>query len=588
MPMIDVVAIGAVSPLGLGDAAWSNGPHGAPASQRIARDGALAAAGLRRPFAARVPLASSGGEDRATTLLLAAIAQIEPALTAALTKGARLGLSLGSSSGGMESAERLFAALDSDAPAVSAQQLDAATYHAPFRAAVARLDARLDAGCPGLTRRAHLLSACSASTLAIGLAMAWLEADACDLVVAGGYDALTTFVAAGFEALGATTATCPPRPFRLGRDGMSLGEGAGVVLLRRAGSSLPRLARLLGAGASGDAVHLTAPDREGGGLSRAASQALDRAGIEPSTVDLVSVHGTSTPFNDPMEAKAIARALGQHGRDVAVHAAKASIGHTLGAAGVLETLLAIDALRRGMIPATAGEGELDPAVGAHPRARNEAATLRRVLKLSAAFGGANAALIVGGPDDDAPSVARPLREVHERARVEVGPALDLDRVAERSGVPRERLGRMDGAARAALAAVAELAHAVGRERLRGAGIVLGTTVATIDVNAVYAAAMRARGAGHAEGRRFVYTTPNAAAGECAIAFGLTGPNLAVGRGADASREAHEVARDLCARGDAERFVVVEVDADGPVARRQLAALGLDLPLGARATLLERD
>ena len=360
--MIDVVAAGAVSPLGLGDAAWSNGPLGAPAPLRIVRDEALVAAGLRRPFAARVPIDTTADvePDRATALLLHVLAQIEPALP----RGARIGLALGSSSGAMRSAERLFAALASFAP-ITPSQLEAATYHAPFRAAVARLQ---QSGHQ-VVRRAHVLTACSASTLAIGLGMAWLDARACDLVIAGGYDALTTFVAAGFEALGATTSTTPPRPFRLGRDGMSLGEGAGVLLLRRSDPSCPRLARLLGAGAAGDAVHLTAPDREGRGLSRAATQAIARAAIDPSTIDLISVHGTSTAFNDPMESKAIARALGPHGRQVAVHAAKASIGHTLGAAGVLETLLAIDAIRRAIVPATAGEGALDPDVDAHPRAQ---------------------------------------------------------------------------------------------------------------------------------------------------------------------------------------------------------------------------
>src|SRR5260370_41932286 len=121
---------------------------------------------------------------------------------------------------------------------------------------------------------------------------------------------------------------------------MALGEGAALFVMRAKATNA--LASIVGFGASGDAVHLTAPDREGRGVHRAASSALVRAGVAPSSIDLVSVHGTSTPFNDAMEHKAILHVLGDRARDVPVHAAKASIGHTLRAAGALETALVID------------------------------------------------------------------------------------------------------------------------------------------------------------------------------------------------------------------------------------------------------
>lgn len=342
------------------------------------------------------------------------------------------------------------------------------------------------------------------------------------------------------------------------------------------------VARIAGAGASGDAVHLTAPDRTGGGLARAARRALE--GFE-GAIDLVSVHGTSTPFNDPMEAKAIA-SLGLS--DAAVHAGKASIGHTLGAAGVLESVLAIDALQRQVLPATAGEGELDPEVRARPLERNVSGQVRGVLKLSAAFGGANAALVIVPPR----AHGRGLQDNGEGARVSprvqgevsVEEMDDLDRIAAVSGVARERLARMDGVCRLALFAVGSLVREVGE--LRGAAIVLGTVLATIDVNAIYDANFRAKGAAHAEGRRFAYTTPNAAAGECAMAFALTGPNLAVSRGPDAYAEANEVARDLL-RSDAERVVVVEVDSGGPAARAIVEATGWPVRFGATARLYSR-
>lgn len=567
--MIDVLAIGAVSPLGAGVQAWSLGAIGAPAACSVREDEVLRAAGLRKPFAARVAI--DRGRDPAVTMLLAAYAQIADAIPSG-----RLGVAIGTSSGGMATAERLFA---TRAAGVDPTLADAATYHGPFRALLRTMDREV-------VRATHPVTACSASTIAIGIAMRWLESEQVDVAIAGGYDALTTFVAAGFEALGATTAAPPAKPFRVGRDGMSLGEGAGLFVLVRAGTARDALARIAGFGAAGDAVHLTAPDRTGGGLARAASRAL--RGIDPREVDLVSVHGTSTPFNDPMESKAIATALGRPIVEVDVHAGKASIGHTLGAAGVLESALAIDALRRGVAPATAGEGELDPEVEARPNVRNEAKPIRAVLKLSAAFGGANAALAIVPADRDV-KVAIERRAVREVARVEVRDVLCdvLDPVVEASGVARERLARMDHPCRLALWACGKLAGEVGRERLKGAGIVLGTALATIDVNAVYDEGMRRKGAAFAEGRRFAYTTPNAAAGECAMAFGLTGPNLAVSRGWDAAVEAEEVARDLIAAGDAEAVVVVDVDARGPVAREVAAAVGVDVPWGARARLLER-
>lgn len=566
--MIDVVATAAIGPLGEGDAFVVGAPN-APAPTRITLDPRLTAAGLRRPFAARSSVAEAAreaGEDPATTLLLAVVRQV----SAQLSPGERVGLAIGTSSGGMATSERFFRAR-ATGEAIDPALADAATYHAPFRALLATLSAE------GIepVRTTHLLTACSASTLALGLGVMWLEQDLCDVVLAGGYDALTTFVAAGFEALGATTSRLPPRPFRVDRDGMALGEGAGVMVLRRVFPG--RVARIVGFGASCDAVHLTAPDRTGGGLSRAALQAL----AEDAPVDLVSVHGTSTVFNDPMESKALALAL--PGKSPPVHAAKASIGHTLGAAGVLESILVIDALRRGLLPATPGEGALDPEVGAHPCTENAPADVRGALKLSAAFGGANAALHFVRADFAGPRTARPL--VTPRRLAEAVPTTyELEALSASTGLARDRLARMDGLCHRALAAVGALAAVVGREALVGAGIVVGTVLATLDLNAVYEAGLAARGAAFAEGRRFAYTTPNACAGECAMAFRLTGPAMTVSRGLDARLEAREVAADFLATRRAQRVVVVSVDAPGPCAELVLEKTGWPVDFQARAEL----
>ncbi|MEO7329005.1 MAG: beta-ketoacyl synthase N-terminal-like domain-containing protein, partial [Minicystis sp.] len=347
-----VIALGAVSALGLGDEAVRPGEAGAPARTAIARDPLLEAGGLARPFAARAPadLGVAPSEDRATDLLRAALGQVVAQLEAIRPgfRGERLGIALGTSSGGMLSSERFFAARAEGAltPALARR----ATYFAPFDDALASF------GLAHVEPRTQILAACAASTFAVGLGLRWLARGACDLVLCGGYDGVGLFVASGFEVLRATTAT-RPRPFRVDRDGMSLGEGAGVIALVRAADRRGANARafIAGFGASTDAVHITAPDRTGGGLARAGAAALADAALTGAAIDLVSAHATATPFNDAMESRALA-ALFAGAAPPVVHPFKAQIGHTLGAAGVLEALAAASALETGVAPAAAGEG----------------------------------------------------------------------------------------------------------------------------------------------------------------------------------------------------------------------------------------
>jgi 3-oxoacyl-[acyl-carrier-protein] synthase II len=416
-----------------------------------------------------------------------------------------------------------------------------------------------------------VLGACASSTLAIGLAMRCLERGPCDLVLAGGFDEVTVFVAAGFEVLRATTASPPPRPFRLGRDGMALGEGAAVLALARGVTRAHGF--VAGFGAASDAFHLTAPDRAGSGLARAAAAALAEAGRP--TIDFVSAHATATPFNDAAEAQAIARALDGR-RDVPVHPFKAQIGHTLGAAGALELLACVDAIERGVLPAAAGEGEPDPDAPALLLALSRAASPRVALKLSSAFGGANASLVVAA----APGPARAVRPVFVHAVVHVAREPELEQLAAATRSRPDRLARADALVRLALAAVSGLRDASGP--LEGAGIVAGSAFATVETNALFAAGIRARGARLAEPRRFPYTSPNAVAGECSIAFGLSGPSFTVGGGPHAGLEALAAAALLVGAGDAERVVVVAVDEAGPSVR---AFGGGSIVSGAVALLL---
>jgi 3-oxoacyl-[acyl-carrier-protein] synthase II len=581
-----VIAAGAVSALGVGRDAYRAAEGGEPARCALARDPVLEAAGLTKPFAGRAPrdLGVPEGEDRATELLVCALSQVTRALDASRPgwRAERFGVSIGTSSGGMLTAERFFAArAQGVSDADLAPLARGATYFAPFDRALELC------GLTAATKRTQVLAACSASTIAIGLGMKWLERGACDLVLAGGYDGLSVFVASGFEVLRATTAA-RPKPFRLGRDGMSLGEGAGIVaLVRGEARREPPLFWIAGFGASTDAVHITAPDRTGAGLVRAGRAALDDAGFSSAQIDLVSAHATATPFNDAMESRAIT-ALTEGAPAPVVHPFKAQIGHTLGAAGVLETLAAADALRESIAPAAAGEGDVDPDAPAVLLPRGERRHLRAALKLSAAFGGANAALVIDAHQGSRrSSIPRP---VYVRAYAHVTTA-ELDVLAPLTGVARDRLARLDALCRLGLAAVATLAAQVGRDALRGAGIAAGHGLATLDTNDVFDARRRARGATSVEPRVFPATSPNAIAGECAIVYQLTGPGFATGSGLEGSIEALLAAAELVAAGDADRMVVVAADDAGPAARDLLRAAGWDarpLERGAVALLLTPD
>lgn len=597
MSDVSAIATAAWSGLGFGEQAVRVATPGLTASVAIREDAELKEAGLRRPMCARAfprePADPNRWDDFATELLhatvepvLARLAEVRPGW-----QDERIGVAIGTSSGGILSGEQVFALRAKEPPEpIPAALATRANYFAPF------LDALRAAGIDpdGLARRSQVLTACSASTIAIGLGMRWLSLGVCDVCIAGGFDAVSVFVAAGFEALRATTAS-HPRPFRVGRDGMSLGEGSGVVALVRGDDErgAPVVFRLAGFGASTDAVHITAPDRTGGGLARAARAALADAGWAADRCPLVSAHGTATPFNDAMEARAIASVYG-HPLERAVemgpvvHPFKAQIGHTLGAAGVLETLATVDALRHGVAPATAGDGEPDSDAPARILERAEPKTLPAALKLSAAFGGANAALVLSTDDRGEPSPPRRGVGVSAWAHVDT---YDLVQLSEQTGVARDRLARLDELGRLALSAVATLAGEVGKDVLAGAGIVVGHGFATVDTNERFNRRRLERGAAYVEPRVFPATSPNVVAGECAIVFQLTGPGCAVSSGLDGGTEALCVARDLLAAGDADHIVVVAVDDGGDLGRALLAQGDYgdrQLAAGAVAVLLRAD
>jgi len=562
-----IVAYGAASALGVGRAAFDVGkPHDRPPQVWSTR-----APG--KPFG-RVLSCDAERAERPRALLELGLSQVAEQLNAQNPhwRSLRVGVVIGTSSGGFAALER---ALGAASPGASTDW-DKSAYFAPLDALEATLGRRPE-------RLVSLYAACASSALSIGLGLRWLELGEAELVIAGGYDAESDWVCAGFDALKATSAGTP-RPFRAERDGMALGEGVALVALAPSGQR--SLGCVRGFGATTDAVHITAPDRTGRSLARAAEQALAAAALAPSRIDFVSVHGTGTSFNDAAEAAALGLVFGQHASQLRLHAFKSVVGHTLGAAGALESLAALSALENGVVPASASPGTPMSELAASVLDENLPGPVEHCLKLATAFGGANAALVLSR--SVAPLRARSPRPIYLVAVGQPCRELDPTRLEGLLVSAGERLPRSDALSALAVAASAEALRA-GRDavfdRLR-TGVVVGSVGSSLQADEQFSLRLLARGREHAEPRRFPATSPNACAGHVAIAFGLGGPSHAVGAGAGAALEALDVACDWLAGGDADAMLVVGAEASGSTVSRVLAARGLACPAeGAFAVLL---
>ncbi|MDB4970038.1 MAG: Beta-ketoacyl synthase [Myxococcales bacterium] len=240
--------------------------------------------------------------------------------------------------------------------------------------------------------------ACASGNVALGAALELIRSGRCDVVLAGGVDALNDFVLAGFGSLKAVDAA-PCRPFDRTRRGLNLGEAAAFLVLESEAHARARGVRIRafldGYGVAADGVHMTGPDKDGRGAARAMRGALADAARTPADVGFVSAHGTATVFNDLMESKALALLLGDRARTTPVNSIKSALGHTLGAAAALEALACVRTLETGLVPPTVGLEELDPEIHldvVHGEPRAVAA--RAVLSTSSGFGGTNAAVVL--------------------------------------------------------------------------------------------------------------------------------------------------------------------------------------------------
>jgi 3-oxoacyl-[acyl-carrier-protein] synthase II len=250
-----------------------------------------------------------------------------------------------------------------------------------------------------------VVSACATGAHAIGEAWETIRRGDAAMMLAGGVEAaIHEAVVGGFASMKAlSTRNDDPegasRPFDAGRDGFVIGEGAGVLVLERLDRALARgaepLAELVGYGATADASHVTLPAPGGIGAVRAARRALEKAGIAAGDVDHVNCHATSTPEGDKAELAAMRTLLGDHAPAVALTANKSMLGHTLGAAGAIESIATIQALRTGIVPPTVNLETPDAAVGDLDVTPGRAARrpIRVAINNSFGFGGQNAALV---------------------------------------------------------------------------------------------------------------------------------------------------------------------------------------------------
>ena len=244
---------------------------------------------------------------------------------------------------------------------------------------------------PSLT----VVNACSSGTDAIGVALSWLNCDLCDVVIAGGADELSRIPLCGFGSLGIfSRELCTP--FDRDRQGLNLGEGAGVLILEREGSMKKRGKvsdlTLLGFGASNDAYHLTSPHPDGVGLNAAINSALSEAGINPEDVAFINAHGTSTIENDKIEGRVLFNIFGL---GLKVVSTKGFTGHTLGAAGGLEAVFTSAGLKEGWIPASPGFRIKDEGIPLTPVEEVTSIQGRYAVSTSLGFGGNNSAIVIG-------------------------------------------------------------------------------------------------------------------------------------------------------------------------------------------------
>lgn len=403
---IQVIGVGAISPFGCGAHTLFEGL--CRNRNTFVRYQPFVDAGLKHPFASPIPpsvtaqipsvdpsappMAST--DQRDTQLLAYVVGQAltsatqSPDLSNLTVPAQRIGLFVGTSGGGLGAFSQLIASKHVTTIHKSSRNpahITVARYHAGTH----HVAQHFGFGGPVQV----ICTACASGSQAIAQACDWLQCRAVDVAIAAGYDALHPFVGAGFDALGAT-ADCA-MPFSQHRSGLVLGEAAAAVVLTREGV-LPAkpLGHITAWACASDAYHLTSPHPQGRGVAQAIRRAMHQADLTQANLAAVSAHGTSTVYNDCMEAAALCDVFGEKGGNLPVYTVKGTIGHTLGAAGALEAVVAIESMQRGIIPPTCTEPPLDPRCNVNLIVEPTPCPRTTTLSISAGFGGANCVLAI--------------------------------------------------------------------------------------------------------------------------------------------------------------------------------------------------
>jgi 3-oxoacyl-[acyl-carrier-protein] synthase II len=259
----------------------------------------------------------------------------------------------------------------------------------------------------GIRGSAHtIVTACASGTDAVGFAFDRIRCNRADVMLTGGTEStITEYAIGGFCQLKALsthfneTPQKASRPFDKDRDGFVMGEGAGILVLEEYEHAKARgatiYAELAGYGATADAYHLTAPAPDGEGAVRAIRQTLRDGNLQPTEIDYINAHGTSTPTNDPVETAAIKTAFGEHAYKLAVSSTKGMTGHALGAAGGIEAVAAVMSVFDNFIPATLNLDEADPLCDLdYVPNKGRSKTVNTALSMSLGFGGHNSIIAV--------------------------------------------------------------------------------------------------------------------------------------------------------------------------------------------------
>ena len=297
---------------------------------------------------------------------------------------ARIALILGTSTSSIGEAELAYTQLDASGAFPPAQRRP--KVHTPHSLAMFVQEVL------GLEGPSETIStACSSSAKVFASAERLIRLGLVDAAVVGGVDTLCGSVLFGFNSLELVSGG-PCRPFDPDRDGISLGEAAGFALLERADAASATGLQLLGYGEASDAHHMSTPHPEGLGAERALDEALARAGLAPEAIDYINMHGTASQKNDEVEGALVARRF-----PARTHASstKGFTGHTLGAAGIVEAVISLLAIERGLMPGTVNSAALDPGFGPQIRLAPAHGEVRYALSNSFGFGGNNCALVFG-------------------------------------------------------------------------------------------------------------------------------------------------------------------------------------------------